>query len=148
MSATFILRTDHAKLRLSVNGALTEEEWEALSTDLSALRPVVVSQGAQTVTKLLEDLEEPDTRGSGRAPHPSMRVSAWETLNTLTYAGPLDAKVMGLRLEHGESARVIPSHESVHVDVMHRWTSDRPHSNEFTCGHGGCHATAIVTKSS
>jgi len=126
MRLTFITRTERAKLRLSVEAPLSQEEYDELSAALRAWQPAVVSEGAQTVTRLLSDLEAPT--------------------NVATFLGPLDIRVMGLHLADGEIAKVTSPHEVVHYDTAHRWVATPDNRNLYGCGHGGCFATAEVTR--
>lgn len=149
---TYITRTDNAKLRLKVTAPLSEEEWGALTASLASLRFAVVSQGAQTVTKLLEDLQEAPLSPEEEEEH---AISLWamqkhptaeQILGRQTFMGPLDASHMGLRLRVGDKAVLTPSHGSpAHADVMHRWVAERVGSTNYVCSHAQCWATVEVT---
>ncbi|WNN95081.1 hypothetical protein SEA_MAGRITTE_130 [Microbacterium phage Magritte] len=138
MNLGYIFRTKNAKLKLTTRGPLSEEEWEAVSAALASLRPAVVSQGAQTVTRLLEGLEKP-------LAEQGVVEAGWASPgNTDTFQGPLDPSVMGLVLAVGDTAVVTRSHREAHVGTMHRWIKHPAMEGEnYGCGHGGC--TAHVT---
>lgn len=130
MTWTLINRTEHAKLRLTVEEPLTQEEWDALSASLRAWEPAVVAEGARIVTEMLEELE--------KAPQKD---------NTDTFRGPLDIDTMGLRLEAGDIAVVTHSHRDSHVGTMHRWIKHPAMEGDYCgCGHGGCTAHVVVTQ--
>ena len=147
MTWTLINRTEHAKLRLTVEEPLTQEEWDALSASLRAWEPAVVAEGARIVTEMLEDLPRPIQRPSVGGIMPVTDWSEPQKDNTDTFRGPLDNSVMGLRLAVGYVAVVTRSHTDAHVGTMHRWIKHPAmEGDNYGCGHGGCTAHVIVTQ--
>lgn len=142
---TLIFETEHAKLRLRVDGPLSQDEWDALSAQLSQWEPAVVSEGAQTVTRLLSELEEPPAQEWTTAPVEGKPFRH-------TWEGPLTREQAGMILQADEQFIVsYPAPRGYtrgHTLSDHTWVRIEPQagipSELYECGYGECNAHAEV----
>lgn len=138
MTADFIIRTEHAELKLTTDGKSTQEDWDTLTASLTALYPVAVSESARTATKLLDELDGLEKPSQGQT------FDGWSApLRDKNYHGPADPSIMGMRLFEGDTVSVTepasPSHQNTH-----RWTQEIPDSLKWLCVYTGCTATATL----
>lgn len=123
--ATYIIQAPGVRLTIDAETPLSAEEWIRCNRLLVSLW---YRDGPQEPEGAVEPQEDPQRASD----------TVWK--------GPLDISVIGLMLGAGESAIITQSHTEVHVGTMHRWAREHRDSDTYVCGHGGCFASATVTR--